>query len=83
MITDTNLPTLNFKESGSVNIHGERIFPNVDADDTTCDITNSTSFLNRYGKWVTLPKISDVLVLRVYNRGPIFPRHMALTVRKL
>ena len=83
VVTDKNVPTLDFKESGASIIHGERIFPGVDAHDTACEIKNSTSFLNRYGKWVTLLKISDILVLYVYNRGPVFPRHLALMVREL
>lgn len=79
---NTNLPTLNFMETGSKKIRGRTIHPGIAANSITCEIKNITSFLNSQGEWVALPlNIIDILRISVEDGFGKIKRYLLLDVR--
>ncbi len=67
-LMDKNLPTLDFSKSGFKDVHGLlHVASGVATNKITCEIENSTSFLNDHGEWVALSDISDVLLISVQD----------------
>ncbi|CAB4039384.1 Hypothetical predicted protein [Paramuricea clavata] len=80
---NTNLPTLNFMETGSKKIRGRTIAQGIAANLITCEIKNNTSFLNSQGEWVALPlNISDILRISVEDGYGKIDRYLLLDWEK-